>query len=97
MHTRTRGPLIVVGYNTRDSFLLQRGVLSLHTPTHPHTQVLKLGHSERFWRCWEYYFSYCEGGFAAGYIDVVHITLHRPDGYVPVRPPPPPPPPANLT
>lgn len=37
-----------------------------------------MGFDERFRRKWEYYLSYCEGGFRAGAIDVGLYQLHRP-------------------
>ncbi len=41
-------------------------------------QVLELGFSESFIRRWEYYFSYCQAGFAQHYIDDLQIVLTRP-------------------
>lgn len=40
--------------------------------------ILKLGFSESFVRRWEYYFSYCQVGFAQHYIDDLQIVLTRP-------------------
>ncbi|SOD90304.1 SAM-dependent methyltransferase [Caenispirillum bisanense] len=36
------------------------------------------GFDERFHRMWTYYLAYCEAGFRAGTIDVVHFGLTRP-------------------
>ena len=35
------------------------------------------GFDEEFRRKWEFYLAYCEAGFAAGYLDVAHLTLTR--------------------
>ena len=40
-------------------------------------EVAKLGFDERFQRFWNYYLSYCEGGFRAGNIDVHQIGLQK--------------------
>ncbi|MFZ1286684.1 MAG: cyclopropane-fatty-acyl-phospholipid synthase family protein, partial [Candidatus Phosphoribacter sp.] len=40
-------------------------------------QVRELGFDETFRRAWEFYLAYCEAGFAAGYLDVAHLTLRR--------------------
>jgi len=37
-----------------------------------------MGYSEEFLRLWEYYFAYCEGGFAERRISDVHMLLERP-------------------
>ncbi len=37
-----------------------------------------LGYSEEFLRLWEFYFCYCEGGFAERYIGDVQMLLARP-------------------
>jgi cyclopropane-fatty-acyl-phospholipid synthase len=37
-----------------------------------------LGYSDEFLRLWEFYFSYCEGGFAERHISDVHMMLARP-------------------
>jgi cyclopropane-fatty-acyl-phospholipid synthase len=42
--------------------------------------IEKLGFDEVFRRKWEYYFHYCEAGFASGMIDVVQMVLVRQDG-----------------
>ncbi len=41
-------------------------------------KIIELGFSESFIRRWEYYFSYCETGFAQQYTDVLQIVLTRP-------------------
>ena len=41
-------------------------------------KILELGFPETFIRRWEYYFSYCEAGFAQHYIDDLQIVLTRP-------------------
>jgi cyclopropane-fatty-acyl-phospholipid synthase len=40
-------------------------------------QVSKLGFDEKFLRTWEFYLSYCEAGFRANSINVMHFTLER--------------------
>lgn len=40
--------------------------------------VRALGFDERFLRMWEYYLSYCEGGFLMRYVNDVHMVLKRP-------------------
>jgi cyclopropane-fatty-acyl-phospholipid synthase len=35
------------------------------------------GFDETFRRMWEFYLAYCEAGFAAGYLDVAHLTLEQ--------------------
>jgi cyclopropane-fatty-acyl-phospholipid synthase len=37
-----------------------------------------MGFPESFIRRWEYYFSYCQAGFAQHYIDDLQIILTRP-------------------
>jgi cyclopropane-fatty-acyl-phospholipid synthase len=41
-------------------------------------EILNLGFPPEFYRKWEYYFAYCEAGFAAGALDVVQIVLDKP-------------------
>jgi cyclopropane-fatty-acyl-phospholipid synthase len=41
-------------------------------------KILELGFPETFIRRWEYYFSYCQVGFAQQYIDDLQIVLTRP-------------------
>jgi cyclopropane-fatty-acyl-phospholipid synthase len=36
-----------------------------------------MGFDETFRRMWTFYLAYCEGGFAAGYLDVVQLTFTR--------------------
>jgi cyclopropane-fatty-acyl-phospholipid synthase len=38
-------------------------------------QISALGFDEQFRRLWRLYLSYCEAGFLAGNIDVVHFEL----------------------
>lgn len=40
--------------------------------------ILKLGFPDSFIRRWEYYFSYCQAGFAQHYIDDLQIVITRP-------------------
>ncbi len=42
-------------------------------------QVRKLGYSEEFIKMWEFYFCYCEGGFAERALGDVHLLLAKPD------------------
>ena len=37
-----------------------------------------LGYSDAFLRMWEFYFSYCEGGFAEGALGDAQILLAKP-------------------
>ena len=41
-------------------------------------KITEMGFSESFIRRWEYYFSYCQAGFAQHYIDDLQIVLTRP-------------------
>jgi len=41
-------------------------------------KIVELGFPENFIRRWEYYFSYCQAGFAQHYIDDLQIVLTRP-------------------
>ena len=41
--------------------------------------ILSLGYPEQFVRLWQYYFSYCEAGFAERYLSDVQMVLARPD------------------
>ncbi len=41
-------------------------------------KVQALGHSDAFIRMWEYYFCYCEGGFAERVLGDVHMLLVKP-------------------
>jgi cyclopropane-fatty-acyl-phospholipid synthase len=40
-------------------------------------QIAGLGFDDRFKRMWQYYLSYCEGGFRSGRVDVSQIVLER--------------------
>ena len=40
--------------------------------------ILKLGFNESFIRRWEYYFTYCQAGFAQSYTDDLQIVITRP-------------------
>ena len=42
------------------------------------SEVLDLGYPERFVRLWNYYFAYCEAGFAERYLADFQILLSRP-------------------
>ena len=42
-------------------------------------EVRKLGYSEEFIRMWEFYLSYCEGGFVERALGNVHLLLAKPD------------------
>jgi len=39
--------------------------------------VAELGFDETFRRTWEFYLAYCEGGFAANYLDVSQLLLGK--------------------
>ncbi len=41
-------------------------------------EIVELGFDDRFRRMWQYYLSYCEGGFRSGRADVSQIVLERP-------------------
>jgi cyclopropane-fatty-acyl-phospholipid synthase len=41
-------------------------------------QVLKLGYDENFLRKWEYYFAYCQAGFASRIINLTQMVLDKP-------------------
>lgn len=42
------------------------------------SQVMRLGFDDAFVRMWEYYFAYCEGGFAERQIGDVHLLFKKP-------------------
>lgn len=42
-------------------------------------EVRRLGYSEEFIKMWEFYFCYCEGGFAERALGDVHLLLAKPD------------------
>ena len=46
--------------------------------THNHEKVLERGYPERLYRMWQYYFSYCEGGFHERSIGVAQLLLLKP-------------------
>jgi cyclopropane-fatty-acyl-phospholipid synthase len=39
--------------------------------------VISLGFDQRFLRIWNFYLAYCEAGFRAGSIDILHFTLQK--------------------
>lgn len=41
-------------------------------------KIMDMGFSDRFIRRWEYYFSYCQAGFAQQYIDDLQMVITRP-------------------
>ena len=41
-------------------------------------QIRKLGYSEEFIKMWDFYFSYCEGGFKERALGDVHLLLAKP-------------------
>ncbi len=41
-------------------------------------KIIKLGFDERFIKMWNFYFSYCEGGFAERAINDFHILMSKP-------------------
>lgn len=43
------------------------------------SNIEKLGFDETFFRTWEYYFSYCEAGFASRVLGNLHLVLTRPN------------------
>jgi cyclopropane-fatty-acyl-phospholipid synthase len=42
-------------------------------------RIFGLGYDERFLRKWEYYFAYCQAGFASRIIDLAHLELDKPE------------------
>lgn len=42
-------------------------------------ELLGLGYDDRFLRKWEYYFAYCQAGFAAQIIDLTQFVLNKPE------------------
>jgi cyclopropane-fatty-acyl-phospholipid synthase len=42
-------------------------------------EILDLGYDDAFLRKWEYYFAYCQAGFAANIIDLAQIVLTKPE------------------
>jgi cyclopropane-fatty-acyl-phospholipid synthase len=43
-----------------------------------HAEIRALGHDERFLRLWDFYFTYCEGGFLERSIGTVQMLLAKP-------------------
>ena len=41
-------------------------------------KVLELGYDEHFLRKWDYYFAYCQAGFATRIIDLTQLVLEKP-------------------
>lgn len=42
-------------------------------------EILALGYDDAFLRKWEYYFAYCQAGFAASIIDLAQMVLSKPE------------------
>ena len=42
-------------------------------------ELLGLGYDDTFVRKWEYYFAYCQAGFAANIIDLAQMVLTKPE------------------
>jgi cyclopropane-fatty-acyl-phospholipid synthase len=42
-----------------------------------HSEVLKRGYDERLYRMWQFYLSYCEGGFMERSIGVMQLKLAK--------------------
>lgn len=42
------------------------------------SDAMAMGYSDDFLRQWEFYFAYCEGGFAERHISDVHMLFQRP-------------------
>jgi len=43
----------------------------------PHKDWVVKTYGERFWRLWDYYLGYCEGGFREGHIRVGHLVFEK--------------------
>ena len=41
-------------------------------------QILELGYDDNFLRKWDYYFAYCQAGFAARIIDLAQLVVQKP-------------------
>jgi cyclopropane-fatty-acyl-phospholipid synthase len=41
-------------------------------------RIYELGYDERFLRKWEYYFAYCQAGFANKIIDLAQLEIDKP-------------------
>ena len=52
---------------------------------HKSEQVTELGYSEDFKRMWQFYLSYCEGGFEERSIGVNHLLFAKPHADVPMH------------
>lgn len=48
------------------------------TFTAKHTEIAHMGYDETFLRMWDFYFAYCEGGFAERIIGDVHLMYAKP-------------------
>lgn len=48
------------------------------------TEAAAMGYSQDFLRQWEFYFAYCEGGFAERHISDVHMLFERPGARPPL-------------
>jgi cyclopropane-fatty-acyl-phospholipid synthase len=46
-------------------------------------EIRKLGFGDQFLRLWDYYFSYCAGGFAERWIGVAQLVFTKPQSKVP--------------
>ncbi len=42
-------------------------------------EIFELGYDENFLRKWDYYFAYCQAGFAAQIIDLAQLVLQKPE------------------
>jgi len=49
-----------------------------HTLLRKHEEIIALGYDEKFLRKWEYYFAYCQAGFANRIIDLAQLELDKP-------------------
>lgn len=50
-----------------------------HTLLARRREIFALDYDEAFLRTWDYYFSYCIGGFNAGLIDLAQLVLDKPE------------------
>jgi cyclopropane-fatty-acyl-phospholipid synthase len=48
------------------------------TLQHQRRQVMEFGYDEDFLRKWDYYFAYCQAGFAARIIDLAQLVVEKP-------------------
>ena len=51
-------------------------------------EARSMGYSDEFLRQWEFYFAYCEGGFAERHISDVHMLFEKPGSRPPLVAPP---------